>query len=96
MFGQRGYDPSKASIILSMESVFSSICAIIIYTFYKFSDVDQYMTGFQIVGAILVFSGVIISQLDFTKFKKNKNIEESDIKTEENNIKIEEKEKVES
>ena len=97
MFGQRGYDPSKASIILSMESVFSSICAVTIYTFYKFSDVDQYMTGWQIVGAVLVFSGVIISQLDFAKLiKKNKNIEESNIKIEENNIKVEENEKVES
>ncbi len=90
MFGQRGYDPSKASIILSMESVFSSICAIIIYTFYKFSDVDQYMSVSQIIGAVLVFTGVIISQLDFTKFsKKNKNIEE-------NNIEIDDKEKAES
>ncbi len=90
MFGQRGYDPSKASIILSMESVFSSICAIIIYTFYKFSDVDQYMSVSQIIGAVLVFTGVIISQLDFTKFsKKNKNIDN-------NNIKIDDKEKAES
>ncbi len=90
MFGQKGYDPSKASIILSMESVFSSICAIIIYTFYKFSDVDQYMSPSQIVGAVLVFSAVLISQIDFTKFnKKNKNIEE-------NNINLEDKEKAES
>lgn len=70
ILGQKNYDPSKASLLLSLESVFSAICSTILYSFYKFSDVNQYMSVPQIIGAILIFIGVIVSQLDFNKFKK--------------------------
>ena len=70
ILGQKNYDPSKASLLLSLESVFSAICSTILYCFYKFSDVDQYMSIPQIIGAVLIFIGVIVSQIDFNKFKK--------------------------
>lgn len=72
LLGQKNYDPTKASLIMSLESVFGSCFSVIIYSFYKYSDVNQFMSMPQIIGGILVFISVIISQIDFSKIKKKK------------------------
>ena len=80
MVGQKmGVNPTVASLILSLESVFSAISAVIIYQFYKFSDVDQNMSIEEIFGSIIMFIAVIFSQLpsSWFKFKRKKKIEES-------------------
>ena len=80
MVGQKmGVNPTVASLILSLESVFSAISAVIIYQFYKFSDVNQNMSIEEIFGSIIMFIAVIFSQLpsSWFKFKRKKKIEES-------------------
>ena len=57
---------------MSLESVFSSICGIIIYSFYQFSDIPQYMNINEIIGSILMFTAVIFSQIPLSLFVKNK------------------------
>lgn len=66
---QKHINSTTASLLMSLESVFSCLCGVIIYTFYKFSDVDQYLTTYQIIGCVFMFIGVVISQINFN-FKK--------------------------
>ena len=80
MVGQKmGVNPTIASLILSLESVFSAISAVIIYQFYKFSDVNQNMSIEEIFGSIIMFIAVIFSQLpsSWFKIKKKENSEEN-------------------
>lgn len=80
MVGQKmGVNPTIASLILSLESVFSAISAVIIYQFYKFSDVNQNMSIEEIFGSIIMFIAVIFSQLpsSWFKIKKKENGEEN-------------------
>ena len=73
MVGQKmGVNPTIASLILSLESVFSAISAVIIYQFYKFSDVNQNMSIEEIFGSIIMFIAVIFSQLPSSRFKIKK------------------------
>ena len=66
--GQKGFDPALASIILSLESVFGVIGGALVH--------GEVMTPKEYIGCIIVFSAVVISQLDFVKisekFKKRK------------------------
>lgn len=80
MFGQKYVEPTVSSLILSLESVFSAISAVIIYQFYKFSEIDQNMSVEEIIGSIILFLGVIFSQLPKERFtfKKNKTIKNID------------------
>ena len=69
---QKHLNPTICSLIMSLESVFSSICGIIIYSFYQFSDIPQYMNINEIIGSILMFTAVIFSQIPLSLFVKNK------------------------
>ena len=66
--GQKGFDPSIASIILSLESVFGVIGGALLH--------GEVMTPKEYIGCVIVFLAVIISQIDFAKiaekFKKCK------------------------
>lgn len=72
MVGQKYVNPTVSSLILSLESVFSALSAVIIYQFYKFSDVNQNMTIEEIIGSIIVFLAVILSQTPISIFKHKK------------------------
>lgn len=69
---QKHLNPTICSLIMSLESVFSSICGIIIYSFYQFSDIPQYMNINEIIGSILMFTAVIFSQIPLSLLVKNK------------------------
>ncbi len=77
MVGQKEVDPTVSSLILSLESVFSAVSAVIIYQFYKFSNVNQNMSIEEIFGSIIMFIAVIFSQLpsEWFKIKRKKNEE---------------------
>jgi len=80
--GQKNTDPTVASLIMSLESVFGAIFAAVLYIFYKFTDVNQFMSVQEIFGAIIVFIAVILSQLDFKVLKEKftkKSVENQDI-----------------
>ena len=53
--GQRNLNPALASLIMSLESVFSSIFGWLI--------LHQMMTGREICGCVLIFAAVILAQL---------------------------------
>lgn len=55
--GQKGFDPSLASIILSLESVFGVIGGAMLH--------GEVMTTKEYFGCAIVFLAVVISQLDF-------------------------------
>ena len=55
ILGQRGADPTAASVILSTESMFSAIGGIII--------LGESMSIGGYVGCVLIFSGVVLAQL---------------------------------
>ena len=62
IIGQKDADPTFASIVFSTESVFSAIGGAII--------LNEVMSGRGYVGCILIFIGIILSQLNFSSFKK--------------------------
>lgn len=65
ILGQKDADPTFASIVFSTESVFSAIGGAII--------LNEIMSGRGYLGCILIFIGIILSQLNFdsiTKFFK--------------------------
>lgn len=59
IIGQKYLEPTPASLIMSMESVFAVICGWLI--------LDERMTGYEISGCILVFVAVILSQIPIKK-----------------------------
>ena len=62
IFGQKNCDPSTAAIIFSLESVFSAIGGAII--------LGETMTGRGYFGCVLIFIGIILSQIKFGKGKR--------------------------
>ena len=65
ILGQKDADPTFASIVFSTESVFSAVGGAII--------LNEIMSGRGYLGCILIFIGIILSQLNFdsiTKFFK--------------------------
>ena len=62
IFGQKNSDPSTAAIIFSLESVFSAIGGALI--------LGEKMTGRGYFGCVLIFSGIILSQIKFGKGKR--------------------------
>ena len=62
ILGQRDADPTFASIVFSTESVFSAIGGAII--------LNEIMTGRGYIGCVLIFIGIILSQLNFDSFHK--------------------------
>lgn len=63
VFTQKHLNPTLASLLMSLESVFASLTGVTIYTFYEFSDVPQYLNLQQTFGCIVMFIAVIISIL---------------------------------
>ena len=65
ILGQRGADPTAASVILSTESMFSAIGGILI--------LGETMSVGGYIGCVLIFSGVVLAQLtpDVLRRKKN-------------------------
>ena len=57
--GQRGLNPALASLIMSLESVFS--------TLFGWLILHQTMTGKEITGCLLIFSAVILAQIPTKK-----------------------------
>ena len=64
IIGQKGVNPSIASLILSLESAISAIFAWIL--------LGQIMSGREILGCVLMFLAIIISQLPAEWFLQKK------------------------
>ena len=62
VIGQKNLNPGVASILLSLESVFGAIGGALIF--------GEVMTTREIIGSAIVFSAVILSQLEFPKREK--------------------------
>lgn len=72
ILGQKEADPADASLILSLESVFSAITGAII--------LHEYMNSKEIIGCMLILGAVLLSQLPVNvPFLKNKKQEENEI-----------------
>lgn len=59
IIGQKHLDPTPASLIMSLESVFAAIGAWLI--------LHERMTGVELAGSVLVFAAVLISQIPTKK-----------------------------
>ena len=65
ILGQKGSDPTFATIVLSTESIFGVLGGVLLG--------DESMSARGIVGCILAFGGIIVSQLDWKQlFSKKK------------------------
>ena len=73
IIAQRNVNPAVASIIMSLESVFGVLGAAII--------LGEKMTNREYAGCAIVFVAVILSQLDFSAFKKKNTAEVHESKT---------------
>lgn len=62
VIGQTLCDPTAASIVMSTESLFSAIGGFLI--------LNQRMTPYAILGAVLIFAGIILSQVRIEKKEK--------------------------
>lgn len=62
--GMENVNPAVASVILSLESVFGVIGGAVVY--------GEVMSSREYLGCAIVFTAVILSQLDFKIFKKKK------------------------
>ena len=62
IIGQRHLQPAAASLIMSLESVFAVLCGCLI--------LKETLTKWEILGCILVFAAVILSQIPDRKAKK--------------------------
>lgn len=62
ILGQKNADPTFASIVFSTESVFSAIGGAII--------LHEVMSGRGYLGCVLIFIGIILSQLDISTLKQ--------------------------
>lgn len=60
--GQKGLNPTVASLILSLESVVATLAGFFAYKI-GFLKTDQSLSGRQIAGCIIVFAAVILVQL---------------------------------
>ncbi len=69
ILGQRGFNPSIAAMIMSMESVVSAVAGAAAYSL-GFLTQDQSMTMLQVLGCVIMFAAVIFVQLPFDKLKR--------------------------
>ena len=60
--GQQDLDSTPATLIMSLESVFAALFGVIL--------LKETMTGWEILGAILIFTAVILSQIPINKKEK--------------------------
>ena len=64
ILGQKNVPATAAVLIMSLEAVFAAVSARILK--------GEVMTTYEFIGSTLVFAGVVLAQLDFSKFKKSK------------------------
>ena len=64
--GQRDVNPTVAALIMSLESVISTVAAWVAYKI-GFLTTDQTLTTRQIMGCVIVFAAVILVQLPIGK-----------------------------
>ena len=77
--GQRLTSPVFAVIIMSTESVFSAIGGVLWNLIVPASlAVDQHISAVGYVGCAVIFAGVVISQIDFTKILKRRSGEDDE------------------
>ena len=77
IIGQKKCDPTAATIILSLESVFGALGGALLLGIIG-GDKNELMTPRQIVGCAIVFSAVLITQLKISKTeRKAENTKES-------------------
>lgn len=69
--GQRGFNPTAAALILSLEAVIAAVSGVLAYKFGILST-DQSLTQRQIIGCIIVFAAVIFVQLPDFKLRERK------------------------
>ncbi len=62
--GQRGANPAVAGIILSLESVFGVVGAAVVH--------GEVLTPREYLGCAVVFTAVILSQIDFSRFSQKR------------------------
>ena len=66
IIGQKNLDPTVASLIMSLESVFAMLAGWVI--------LGQKMSARELLGCALVFGAIILAQIPVGKFKKAENI----------------------
>lgn len=64
IIGQKGMNPTIASLIMSLESVISAIAGAII--------LHQYLTARELSGCIIIFTAIVIAQLPWNKIFRTK------------------------
>ncbi|MGN0657250.1 MAG: DMT family transporter [Ruminiclostridium sp.] len=69
--GQKNMNPTVAALILSLESVISSVAGYFAYQI-GYLTTDQTMTARQVAGCVVVFAAVILVQIPFPQRKKAK------------------------
>lgn len=69
--GQKGMNPTAAALILSLESVISSVAGYLAYR-VGFLTTDQTMTARQVAGCAVVFAAVILVQVPIPGRKKER------------------------
>lgn len=69
--GQKGMNPTAAALILSLESVISSVAGYLAYRI-GFLTTDQTMTARQVTGCVVVFAAVILVQVPMPNRKRKK------------------------
>lgn len=69
--GQRGFNPTAAALILSLEAVIAAVSGVLAYKLGILST-DQSLTQRQIIGCIIVFAAVIFVQLPDFKLRERK------------------------
>lgn len=67
--GQKGMNPTAAALILSLESVISTVAGYLAYR-VGFLSTDQSMTARQIVGCAVVFAAVVLVQVPIPERKR--------------------------
>ncbi len=72
--GQKGLNPTAAALILSLESVISSVAGYLAYR-VGFLTTDQTMTARQVAGCVVVFAAVILVQVPIPDRKRKKESE---------------------
>ena len=71
IFGQKYSDPTYAAIIFSTESVFAAIGGLLWNLFTPENlRVDQEILPIGYVGCLIIFGGIVLSQLQFSKKKQ--------------------------
>lgn len=64
IFGQKDLEPAGASLIMSLESVFAVLFGVVL--------LHETMTQWEILGCVLLFAAVVLSQINIPKKKKAK------------------------